>query len=342
MPVLRLVSLIALALVGGPVHAEDVELDGQRLVGERPNAAGPPTRIGFGLYLADIDDIDDVRQRFTVDLFLNVTWQDRRLAVRRGERTGELRAMSLDSIWTPRGIIVNDRGLSPQLPLVADVDDEGTVVYRQRLTGELAANLEYKNFPFDTQHLPIEIVSYQYTPDELRFEFTEALTGNTEAFAVEGWQLKLLEPQIDEFTIPAAEVVRPRITYVIEAQRGSQYYLLTMFLPMLLIVFMAWTAFWVQPNVVNPRIGISTASIFTLIALGISIRLRLPPVSYITRADLFVIGCTLLVFLALGVAVIGSRWANANQMAQALKLNAAMRWIYVGLFGIVVVVVTII
>jgi hypothetical protein len=54
-----------------------------------------------------------------------------------------------------------------------------------------------------------------------------------------------------------------------------------------------------------------------------------------TRADLFVIGCTLLVFVALGVAVVGSRWASSDRMEQALRLNAVARWVYVGLFGLV-------
>jgi hypothetical protein len=105
-----------------------------------------------------------------------------------------------------------------------------------------------------------------------------------------------------------------------------------MLLPVSLIVFMSWTAFWLQPKIVQTRIAISTASIFSLIAFGFSIRLSLPPVSYMTRADLFVTGCMLLVFLALGVAVIGSRWASADRMEHALRLNAVARWVYIGLF----------
>ncbi len=107
---------------------------------------------------------------------------------------------------------------------------------------------------------------------------------------------------------------------------------------MTLIIFMAWTVFWLQPNIVPPRIAISTASIFSLIALGVSIRLGLPKVSYTTTADVFVLGCTLMVFVALGVAVIGSRWASADKMERALKLNAVARWVYMLLFFLVAAV----
>ncbi|MGB5411952.1 MAG: hypothetical protein WBN09_10515 [Woeseiaceae bacterium] len=43
-------------------------------------------------------------------------------------------------------------------------------------------------------------------------------------------------------------------------------------------------------------------------------------------------GCTLLVFLALGVAVTGSRWAVDNRMEIAKQVNVVARWIYLALF----------
>jgi hypothetical protein len=289
--------------------------------------------VAFRLYLIDIDRIDDVQQRFNVDMFVTIAWQDPRLALPEAERSGRNRTLQLDEIWQPRGLIVNDRGLVPKFPRVVDVDDLGNVVYRQRLSGALSAGLDFKEFPFDTQNLSIDLISYQYTPDQVRISPDSDISVVAETFGTEGWQFKVLEPAIAEFR--AADIVRPRLTYAIEATRDVSYYVLTMFLPMSLIVFMSWTVFWLQPDLVPPRIAISTASIFSLIAFGFSIRLSLPPVSYLTRADLFVVGCTLLVFLALGVAVIGSRWARSDRMARALRLNAAMRWIYVVLFGVV-------
>jgi hypothetical protein len=145
----------------------------------------------------------------------------------------------------------------------------------------------------------------------------------------------LLKPASGEFSIAEAGIVRPRLTFVVEAQRSVRYYLFTMFLPVSLIIFMSWTAFWLQPDLVPSRIGISTASIFSLIAFGFSIRLSLPHISYLTRADMFVTGCMLLVFLALGAAVIGSRWASGDNMKKAVRFNAIMRWLYVALFGLV-------
>jgi len=331
-----IVPVIAL-LFSTSLRAQDLQFSKAQLVAERPSVNGESTEVTIGVYLIDIDEIDDVRQRFSVDMFVNIAWHDPRLALPEKERSGQIRVFPMSDVWTPRGMIVNDRGLSPKLPLVVNVDAQGKVVYRQRFAGDLSVNLDLNEFPFDTQHLLIEIISYQYTPDEVRFSQETRFVADVKAFSVAGWSFSVPEPRFGELSIAEVGVVRPQLTLVIDAQRDSRYYLLTMFLPMSLIVFMSWTAFWIQPNVVPPRIAISTASIFSLIAFGFSIRLSLPRVSYMTHADLFVMGCTLLVFLALGAAVLGSRWASADKLEQAIRLNGVARWVYIALFLIVTI-----
>jgi hypothetical protein len=306
---------------------------------DRPDPPGTPTKVAVSLHIFDIDAIDDIKQQFSADLFLNVVWRDARLAVPEADRLGRTRTFSVEEIWTPRGLVVNDRGLVAQLPRVAAVDDNGEVKIQQRLAGVLSANLQFREFPFDIQRLPVDFISYQYSPAELEFVSPALFTGDAEAFSADGWGLILLEPHIGEYQVPQiVDAERARITFGVQASRDTDYYLTTMFVPMVLIVFMAWTVFWLQPDIVPARISLSTASIFSLIAFGFSIRLMLPKISYLTRADLFVIGTTLMVFLALAVAVIGSRWAVSDRMEQALKLNAVCRYVYVALFVMVAIV----
>jgi len=330
----RIMLLLMAAIFSTALGAQGLGSADNRLVEERPNPSGGATLVTFGVFIFDIDEIDDVNQRFRVDMFTATSWHDSRLALPESQRIGHNRSFPLDEIWTPRGLVINDRGLTGHLPRNASIDDLGNVVYRQRSSGELSVDLELKEFPFDTQLLPIDFVTYEHSPDEVQFSVNTDVRGDAASFSAAGWRMKIVEPEYGEFAIPAAGVVLPRLTYYIEAQRNARYYLLTMFLPMSLIIFMSWTVFWLQPDNAA-RIGISTASIFSLLALGFSIRLSLPAVSYLTRADLFVIGCTLLVFVALGVAVIGGRWANSDRMERAVHLNAIARWAYVGLFGLV-------
>jgi len=335
---LRTIGLLIFTFLSVQTLASIPLSEGSVILGERPTLNGEPTVVEINLYVIDVDEIDDVNQRFSIDLFLVARWHDPRLALPEAERKGKVRFMKVDDIWTPRILLINDRGLTSQLRVGVEVDDFGNMKFSNRLAGELKVNLEFQQFPFDVQELPIDIVSYEYTVDEMQFVTGPALIDKTARFSIEGWQLKQREPVTGVFMTPVDKERLPRLTYIIEAKRDSEYYVMTLLVPMSLIIFMAWTVFWLQPNIVPPRIAISTASIFSLIALGVSIRLSLPKISYLTMADAFVLGCTLMVFIALAVAVIGSRWANSDRMEQALKINAIARWVYMLLFIIVGVV----
>lgn len=317
--------------------AGQTAVDVSRLVAERPDPPGTPTQVELSAYVIDVDEIQDARQRFGLDLFYLVRWKDPRLALSEEERSGQVRRMSPDEVWMPRALIVNEREVKQRLPQDVEVEDDGQVTFRMRIVGQLSADFDFREFPLDTQVLPIDVLSYRYTTDELRLAESSPFTGNFDGFAAEGWSFQPLTTEITEFINPTSGQASPRITFRIEASRDSTYHLVTMFLPMSLVVMMSWAVFFLQPNLVPPRISLATSAIFSLIAFGFTIRLSLPSVPYVTRADVFVIGCTLLVFIALAVAVIGSRMAGQDKMGPAIRLNALARWLYIAFFMLVAV-----
>jgi hypothetical protein len=98
--------------------------------------------------------------------------------------------------------------------------------------------------------------------------------------------------------------------------------------PLSLIVLMAWSVFWMDPHAYVPQITVGTSSIFTLIAFQLSIAETLPHLSYLTNADKLVLAATLLVFFALGQAVLTSRLAQRNELELARRLDTVGRWLY--------------
>ena len=108
-----------------------------------------------------------------------------------------------------------------------------------------------------------------------------------------------------------------------------------MFIPAVLIALMAWCVFWIDPSLLPSQIAISTASIFTLIAFRFSMNFSLPRVSYLTVGDQFMLAITLLVFAALGQAVLTGRLAKSGKEAVARSLDQWGRWIYLIALAIV-------
>lgn len=327
-----IILLAWLALLAVPASGA-IEAANNGLIGERPNAGGPPEVITVDLFLLDVDSIDDKDQRFSIDAYTEVRWQDSRLAL--GPGSAGVRTLALSEIWTPRLTIINDRGLSVLLPRVADVDSRGNVVLRQRLTGRLAVDLELRDFPFDTQKLTMDLVSYRHPSAELVYSENTQLVSNVETFSADGWSFEALEPEFSIYRVAENGAGTSQLTFTINARRDASYYVLTLALPMALILFMAWMVHWIQPAVVPPRIGMSTATVFSLIALGVSFRLSLPKITYLTHADRFVVYSTLLVLLSLGVTVLATRWVHMDRESEANRLSVYARWSFPFLFAMI-------
>jgi VIT1/CCC1 family predicted Fe2+/Mn2+ transporter len=82
--------------------------------------------------------------------------------------------------------------------------------------------------------------------------------------------------------------------------------------PLFLIVGMSWAVFWIDSSKIAPPIGTATVSMLTLIAYRFALGGLIPKVSYFTRMDSFITASTLLVFLALLVAILTGKLAKGE------------------------------
>jgi hypothetical protein len=172
------------------------------------------------------------------------------------------------------------------------------------------------------------VVSYLHTPSELVFAADSGLVFGPRPFSAEGWTFRPLPAETSVYRLTSDGAGAPAITFAVLAQRNMAYYALTLGMPMTLVVLLAWVVHWIPPSVIPPRIGMASATVFSLIALGVSFRLTLPPIDYLTRADYFVIFSTLLVAISLCVAVATTRLVHHERDAAALRLARITRMLF--------------
>ncbi len=313
-----LAPVCAPAQTGDPAHAV-----------QRPGEGGPADTVRVSVALLDIAKIDDAEQMFFIDAYLVFEWTDPRLASKNnGSSPAELRRIPLDTIWTPGLLTVNARGLETRLPWVGTVDGSGNVTVRQRVSGSLAVDLDLRDFPFDTQTLTLDFVSYLHTPSELTFADDSRLLARPETFSAEGWSFEPAETRMSVYRLREAAPGAPRITFAITAKRTAAFYILTLAMPLTLVVLLSWVVHWVPPDLVSSRIGMASATVFSLIALSVTFRLTLPQIDYLTRADRFVLYSTILVAISLCVAVAAAHLIHRDRDVQAMRLTRATRILF--------------
>lgn len=317
----------AAALSTGAARAQP---DPARL--SRPDPPDVTTVVEVEVVVGDVIAIHDVEQSFELDVYVQAAWEDPRLA---GDG---MRRLPIDEIWHPRAQILNERDLRALLAPVATVGPEGDVRFVQRLIGTVAAPMDLREFPRDRQKFPIRIVALGHGPDEVELRPGRSAPLTVAGFSVAGWALEPGEARSETITIAGAGIERPAVTFELDGRRDVGFYRWTFYLPLVLIVLMAWLVFWIDPSLLPPQVGLGTGAVFSLIAFRLSLRLSLPPVSYMTRVDQYLLGCTVLVFLALGQAVATGRLAKQGREDAARALDARGRWIYLAVFGLLTAV----
>jgi hypothetical protein len=124
---------------------------------------------------------------------------------------------------------------------------------------------------------------------------------------------------------------------VLTAHRQASHYVLKIILPLVLIVAMSWIVFWIDPNETGTQIGVATTSMLTLIAYRFMVGGMTPTVPYLTRMDFFILGSTILVFVALIQAVVTSVMATKGNIRAARRVDLYFRAIGPAAFVIIVV-----
>ena len=295
---------------------------------ERPDKWKGPTKVHFLVFVIDIDNIDGAAQSFAANFFISLRWKDERLA----QDTTSLRQMPLDQVWNPRLVLVNEGGIvRTSMPQVVEVSPDGTVIYRQRYYGPLSQPLKLSQFPMDEHQFTIRFAAAGYRPGELDFIPEDQIRGTkitgggiSEELSLPDWTI--LEHQVAPNPYePVNGLLVPGFTFEFTGKRSFPYYLWQVVVPLLLIVMMSSTVFWIDPVNVGSQIGVATSSIFTLIAYRFVMAGLLPRLPYMTKMDYFILASTLLVFMALVEVIVTSYLVRSNRDRLARNIDKLAR-----------------
>ena len=302
----------------------------------RPEADKGPTKVSTAMWLLDVDSIDSSAQSFIANAFVVLNWKDPRLA--HGDTMP--RTFDVDKIWTPRIQITNEIGLVRRtFPEIVDVDPDGTVTYRQRFVGPFSQPMGLNDFPFDRHEFRLHLVSPGNGPEEIQFmrdqEWIDAgvpkAAGIAEDISLPDWTIEGYDAFSEPYIVaPGVKVAGFAFDFV--AKRDVQHYVWKVILPLLLIVMMSWSVFWIDPANAGTQIAVATTTMLTLIAYRFAIDTQVPKVPYMTKMDQFIVVGTILVFLTLMQVVITARLSQTGRETLARRIDRKSRWIFPILF----------
>ncbi len=298
-----------------------------------PNPNGP-TRVGAGVFVTQLREIDAVRDDFLFRGYVRATWCDPRLAFDpRAEGANERiwvgaeAERQMEHFWSPRGFPVNRAGEFEIGERVLRVRYDGTVRHDLNFSAALTGDYDLRRFPFDRQLLELQIESFRWNRDDLVWIPHESAIGFEKEFSIPEWRITRVGSRVEEATAVRSPIPFSRFVLEIEVERESGFYLWKVMLPIFIIVGLSWSVFWMTEEPLAGRSRITATGVLTIVAYQFAIASDLPRIAYLTFLDKLMLLSFGLLSLTLIQSMIVARFQQSD-MERARRIDRASRWIF--------------
>ncbi|KAL4230981.1 Glycine receptor subunit alpha-3 [Mactra antiquata] len=266
-------------------------------------ASGGSTNVSVQIFILSIDSISETNMDFSTSMYLRQSWYDSRLMYTpiEGMRSLELDSNSMLKVWIPDLHIPSEKKATVHSVTVPNklmhVYPDGRIQYSLRISATIKCNFDLRKFPLDTQHCSVEMESYGYTTDTLRFEWDSKSVSKSKNMRIPQFFLQdLTTSQCDKTYYGVSYSC---VSFEFSMKRSQGYYITQVFIPSCLIVFLSWVSFWLDIDAVPARISLGLLTVLTMTTQSAGSRNNLPKVSYLKAIDVWMASCLGFVFLAL-------------------------------------------
>jgi len=288
-----------------------------------------PTLVQVYIVFLKVGEIDNVKERFQADAYIEAIWVDNTIEPR------HMIHFDPKAYWNPELYIENSLGnLNSMVKYKTEKSDDGTikVIEMRTIKGSFWEKLELGEFPLDIQDLSITITSHR-NKEEVIIDLSKdkECVINTEEFRMQ--QEWTLYPHINTETRfiydIKSEYEKPAFTFSSKIARRPGYFIYNAYMLIFMISGLGFVPFSFAAY--SPHFRIQTTCLLILSSVNFRwiVTSRLPTVSYLTTLDLYAIGALVfLVLLCCWHAIIGTFLLN-DIMDTPLRIEIDFYALYV-------------
>jgi hypothetical protein len=346
-------TLMASTAVAGNALAVDTpesELSTAHTLSNEFRSAPPqvkgPVEVTVSFELRDIDHIDDEAETFEFTGVIKLSWHDPRQAfnpVTEGAEEkiyqGSFQFNEVFSGWFPQLILVNESGLYEKRGVLLRVRSDGSLSLYETVNAAGKIDLDLRRYPIDQQRLEavFHVLGFDSNEIVLRLEpdYNDGDLNIDETFKLPQWQLTGIKSSIGTRNTPLIGRGATTSTFAvsIDLQRSAFYILRLVILPLMIIVMLSWSVFWMDKSSLGDRISISFIGILTVVTYQVILSEILPRISYFTLINdgflsfsFFIMCMTVIVNLRVG-------YLDRHGMSEAGdRLDHRCRWMFPAIY----------
>jgi len=296
----------------------------------------PPIDIDLSFWVDDLIDVNPKDMQYTVEYHIAYSWIDNRwleLAKQDGLKgTCGFDFTEIDGIeyqyWLPDIGIRNKVSVidmsydGPERNLLVAGLTTDNDFFFERVIHETAIfnnPLDFSQFPFDRHDLQFQIETFSgYYED-----FTFIPTYETEEQSYEFNQYVIVpEWNIGEITFFSStsfwmgeDEPYDGFYYTIPIERQYLYYIYKLFIPIVLIMVICWSVFWIHSKEIETRLTVTVVSFLTLIAYNYVIVDDIPKIDNLTIFDSTILLAYLYAALSSMISIFSFQHFNKTSIA---------------------------
>jgi hypothetical protein len=316
-----------------------------------PFLLGPP--IGDGplvvratFQLRDINDIDDAAETFEFGGVLKLTWRDERQAfdptvvgVDEKIYQGAYQFNELSPAWFPQVVLANESGLFEKHGVILRVQPNGTSTLIETVNAKAEADLDLRRFPFDRHRLDATFEVLGVDNSEVVLQVAEEPSGPADqGVRTPQWKLEEVGTSVGERR--SGEATTSTFVVSMDVERQSFFVIRLVVIPLMLIVMLSWSVFWMERSSLADRISVSFIGILTAVAYQIVVSEIQPDISYMTLMHGFLNLSLLIMCATVVINLVVGALDRQGRPGAGDRIDLRCRWIFpTTYFGLILVMV---
>ena len=303
-------------------------------------AADGPIEVQVGVHLDQVTNVDQKAENFSIVGNLLMRWKDEAFAFDPAECECDEKLFSTSQFeeytrkrrltW-PRFVFYNQQGNRWIQEDVFVVKPDGEAFYIERYTLTLQApDFDFVQYPFDEQKFDVHVVSL-HRDFEYVFVSDPDYNRMGTQLGEEEWQVGAHRTYVDSVELgPRGK--NSRFTFSFMARRHLDYYMFRIFLPLFLIVIVAYATFYMKDYA--KRVDYSAANLMTFVMFNFTVGAELPRLGYMTFTDSILVLAFVIIAVTVIANVVMKRLSVTGREAVSRRWDGTILWGYPVLYAL--------
>jgi hypothetical protein len=338
-----LVAVVGSATIAAAQPVAEPNAESPRTATSDSFLLGPPQDDGPIVVRAtfevdEISAINDEKETFEFTGVLTLRWRDKRQAfdpvaagVDEKVYQGAYQVNEVSPSWFPQVVLVNSAGSYESHGVVLRARSDGSQTLIEKISAVAKTELNLRRFPFDRQSLKavFEVLGFDASEVVLQVE-SGIISSVSSELSIPQWTISGIgmSSRDRQASYAGGRGVASAFVTSIDVQRESFYVSRLVTLPLIVIVLLSFSVFWMDRSSLGDRISISFIGILTAVAYQVVMSEILPRIAYVTWMNAFLNFSFLMMVGTVIINLVVGALDQQGRSELAQRVDRLCRWIF--------------